>query len=567
MPRCATGSWPRRAATRSTCTSSRASAGNPAVLPPTLVAAVQLEVSALPPASRSLLEGAAVAGDPFDPELAAAAADLGDDALVLLDKLAAADLVRPTGSARGFAFRHPIVRRAVYDAAPAGWRIGAHERAAAALEERGAAPLAIAHHVEQSARPGDLAAVALLEAAGVASQKTSPAGAARWFAAALELLPADASKRRLELLAPMAQALAAAGRLNEAVPAFDAALDADAAGSDPRAARTGDRLRARHADARPLDGGAPPPRGRACRRRAGWRPDRPRQPRAAHRHLGRVLRRGRRGGRRARPERRSAGGVRRARPRSRGEGLRALAAMWGGRPDEAAEAIASASAGFDALTDDELARWPDTAYWHGTAELLLEFPLRTLKTTLRGIEVARATGHDRSVIPLAGLRAMTLALVGRHDRGNRDARRDRRGVPSPRARRSTRGGPVAARGLRRDARRPDRGRPVRTRVGAAARLARAGRVEHRHAERPAQPGDALPVHRPRGVHPADARRRPRPRRPHLVDLPDGPARDRRAGLRAPGRGLGVGRADRVRRRRATDWSPARRGRRWRALRS
>ena len=203
----------------------RVASDSSGALPPTLVAAVQLEVAALPPASRALLDGAAVAGDPFDPELAAAAADLdARDALVLLDKLAAADLVRPTGTARGFAFRHPIVRRAVYDAAPAGWRIGAHERVAAALQARGAAPVAIAHHVEQSARPGDPEAISLLEAAGHESRHTSPAGAARWFAAALDLVAADDAGRRLELLAPMAQALAVAGRLNEARPVFRQAL-------------------------------------------------------------------------------------------------------------------------------------------------------------------------------------------------------------------------------------------------------------------------------------------------------------------------------------------------------
>ncbi|HZB77715.1 MAG TPA: AAA family ATPase, partial [Solirubrobacteraceae bacterium] len=45
-------------------------------LPETLLAAIQLEVDTLPPASRALIDGAAVAGDPFDPELAAAAAGL-----------------------------------------------------------------------------------------------------------------------------------------------------------------------------------------------------------------------------------------------------------------------------------------------------------------------------------------------------------------------------------------------------------------------------------------------------------------------------------------------------------
>ena len=189
-------------------------------LPPTLMAAVQQEVAALPPASRALIDGAAVAGDPFDPELAARAAGLEEDALVPLDRLVAADLVRPTGTARGFRFRHPVVRRAVYDAAPPAWRLAAHERAADALEERGAPTPARAYHVEQAARPGDDAAVELLVRAAVESADTSPATAAHWYGAALRLLPAEDAERRAGLLAPMALALAGAGRLPEARDAF-----------------------------------------------------------------------------------------------------------------------------------------------------------------------------------------------------------------------------------------------------------------------------------------------------------------------------------------------------------
>src|SRR6185503_10830541 len=84
-----------------------------AALPPTLLAAVQREIAALPPASRALLDGAAVSGDPFDPELAAAAAGIeAADALAPLDDLVVVDLVRATGDGRGFRFRHPLLRRA-----------------------------------------------------------------------------------------------------------------------------------------------------------------------------------------------------------------------------------------------------------------------------------------------------------------------------------------------------------------------------------------------------------------------------------------------------------------------
>ena len=43
-----------------------------------------------------------------------------------LDELLAAGLIRPTESARDFRFRHPIVRRAVYESTPGAWQLGAH---------------------------------------------------------------------------------------------------------------------------------------------------------------------------------------------------------------------------------------------------------------------------------------------------------------------------------------------------------------------------------------------------------------------------------------------------------
>ena len=79
---------------------------------------------------------------------------------------------------RRFRFRHPIVRRAVYEDTPAGWRIGAHERAAAALAERGATATARAHHVERSAAQGDETAIAVLREAAQESLLRAPATAA-----------------------------------------------------------------------------------------------------------------------------------------------------------------------------------------------------------------------------------------------------------------------------------------------------------------------------------------------------------------------------------------------------
>jgi ATP/maltotriose-dependent transcriptional regulator MalT len=186
-------------------------------VPAAVAAALAEELALLSKRARLILQGAAVAGDPFDPELAAAAAGAAEPAAVdALDELLRLDLVRQTDVPRRFRFRHPLVRRAVYESMPGGWRLGAHERCADALALRGSLTSAIAHHVERSARQGDEAAVALLREAGEAAAPRAPASAARWFAAALRLLPAAApGDRRVELLLARSEALAAIGQLGE----------------------------------------------------------------------------------------------------------------------------------------------------------------------------------------------------------------------------------------------------------------------------------------------------------------------------------------------------------------
>ena len=227
-----------------------------------------------------------------------------------IDQLLAANIAGPTEVPRRYRFRHPLVRRAVYDGAGEAWRLEAHARAAAALADRPGALATRAHHVERSAKVGDEAAAAVLEQAGHQAAARAPAIAARWFEAALRLLGGDAAAatgghappapdgaavdpgRRLGLLVPLAGALAATG------PARARARDAGGGAGAGRAAR---------------------PAGPADRRLRGVRePARPprRRPRPAAGRARGARRPGRRGGRRAA---RRAGRRRALRQRLRGD--------------------------------------------------------------------------------------------------------------------------------------------------------------------------------------------------------------------------------------------------------
>ncbi len=189
-----------------------------AELPRGVAIALAEELARLSTSARSLLDAAAVVGDPFELELAATTADVGElEALDALDDLLTAALLHPTDAPRRFRFRHPILRRAVYDATGRGWRLDAHRRAAEALADRGVPSAARAHHVAQSAPFGDREAIALLREAADSSAQRAPASAARWYRIAVDLLPADYDHRdeRIDLLERLAGVLAGVGRFAE----------------------------------------------------------------------------------------------------------------------------------------------------------------------------------------------------------------------------------------------------------------------------------------------------------------------------------------------------------------
>jgi DNA-binding CsgD family transcriptional regulator len=164
-----------------------ASGGNPSCsaqvvpslddLPPAVRASLHAELAALPTPVRLLAHAAAVAGDPFEPDLAAAVAGTSrQETDTALDDLIARHLVRPTGSGR-FAFRHPIVRAAARADADAGWLVQAHARAWDALRDQGAAVLERASHAAHTDQIDEHATTVL-----------SVAEAAHWLSVALMLL-------------------------------------------------------------------------------------------------------------------------------------------------------------------------------------------------------------------------------------------------------------------------------------------------------------------------------------------------------------------------------------------
>jgi DNA-binding NarL/FixJ family response regulator len=383
-------------------------------LPPAVATALGQEIGALSEPARQLAQGASVAGDPADLRVAAAAGAVPDEAMErALDELVAARLITATDLPRRYRFRHPIVRRAAYESAGDGWRMAAHARAAAALERTGGALPARAHHVERCADPGDDAAIAVLSQAGHASAPRAPAEAARWYSAALRLLP-EGDGRRLELLAPLATSLASTGQLERALATL---LDVLAV-VPPELAELRARLVAACAACENLLGR----HGAAHDRLTQALDELPDRTGAAAAMLEAELAvdalydsdfaalAGR-----AAQARATAGAL-------EDPGLRALTAAldcfahYGlGRLAEAEEARAEAAAALDAMTDDQLAGRLEAPYYLGFAEFLCERYEETIVHMQRGLAISRASGQGQFVVPMMVGLAHALEVRGRID--------------------------------------------------------------------------------------------------------------------------------------------------------
>ena len=388
-------------------------------VPHGVAASLAAELSALSDTSRTVLQAAAVAGEPFDPDLVAAVAGIGEpQVLSVLDELLRLDLIRGSEVPRRFRFRHPIVRRAVYESAGGGWLLAAHARAATALAARGASPALCAHHVERSADPGDEAAIALLSEAGHATAPRAPTIAARWFEAALRLLPheADEPERRLGLLIALASALGTAGRLEESLAALTEALEL----LPPEAATVRGQVVASSAKIQHLLG----------RHGEGYRlllrtleelPDESSPEGAAlkiqlssdcfftgdfagmHRWATEALE--------------AAGPLGDRSLEAAAVGLLAGAEYMVDEVDRARERLTEAAELVDSLHDDELALHLHAIGWFGWCELYLERFDDALRHLERGAAVARSTGQSHLVILMTIGQAHARLCLGRLEEG------------------------------------------------------------------------------------------------------------------------------------------------------
>jgi len=319
-------------------------------------------------------EAAAVIGYEFD---AALVAELtGRTALVafgaigeLIDRGVAVAAARR----RDFAFRHPVVRRAVYSATELSRRVQMHAHVDRALRARRASDVERAPHVAQYASYGDMDAVGVLTRASQKVAPTRPDTASNWLAAAIRVLPRHSAfqEQRARLLVLLAKTRGAAGSLcecrdtmHEALTILPAQPAAEHASAVAFTAMT-QRLLGTHAEAGAMLRAEIEALGShdslaraelsfeaACRHlTAGeWAACRTEAAEAlaiARRHDSRTL-------------------------QASCLGLRAMAAAIGGHTSVAAGYLGEATAILDGMLDVEFAQSLDAAVWIGKSEILLE---------------------------------------------------------------------------------------------------------------------------------------------------------------------------------------------------
>jgi DNA-binding NarL/FixJ family response regulator len=367
-------------------------------LPGGIVAAVRAEVESLPADARTLVQAAAVAGDPFDLDLATRIAALdGPDALGALDVVEQRGLVRATDDPRRFAFRHPVMRTAVHETLGAGARLAGHATAAGELARNGA-PLAVqAQHLAHAAAPGDAGAAATLRAAAASVRLQAPAVAAGWLLAAHRADPTGTDPGVL------ATTLVEAGRLVDALKVIDQAAEVAPNARLAVAGASLERLLGRHDAAR----------RRLLRALDATAPGSPDAARVLADLAGAAYLRGQYAemhewARKIEPTPEDHGAV-----RASYTTLLAAGHAFAGDPDAAAAALAVALAAIEEATDAELAAEAELATAVSWGLLALDRLADGLAAARRVAAAARAGGNGLASILHDLAAVLALGLLGR----------------------------------------------------------------------------------------------------------------------------------------------------------
>lgn len=190
--------------------------------PARLVLGVRGRLSSLRPDTLRFLRMGAVLGQRFTFADAATLSGHQPDALVgELEEAVHHGLLDDDGEL--LAFRHDLLRQAVYADIPPSARKALHRAAAAQLVASGRRPVEAAPHVYHGAQPGDEQAVALLRKAAADVLAAMPMLAAELTSKALELV-AVTSPLGFEVGAEVIVSLTRAGKNREALAAGDKLL-------------------------------------------------------------------------------------------------------------------------------------------------------------------------------------------------------------------------------------------------------------------------------------------------------------------------------------------------------
>lgn len=193
-------------------------------LPATFIDAVDRRLRDLSPQAHRILEAGSVLGRPFTVHEVAALVGLPVAGVIDAAKEAVQTEALEDGG-HELAFRHDLIREAVYGSLPGPVRLALHREAATVVRDEGRSALEVAEHLVCGGQVGDRGAIAVLRDAVKHLAPRAPGTAADMLMRALDLLDADDGERP-QLIAEAVQLLACAGRVAEARQLGEQALEA-----------------------------------------------------------------------------------------------------------------------------------------------------------------------------------------------------------------------------------------------------------------------------------------------------------------------------------------------------